>query len=53
MASWDRQWKITKKEIDFHIQNYTNDNYIATEAIMSWPAHGDIAQDRIIILHHI
>ena len=43
MANWDRQWKLTKDEIDNHLINYSEPNYIMPEAILSWPAHGDNA----------
>ena len=35
--------KLTKSEIDNHITNYSDPNYQVPEAIISWPAHGDIA----------
>jgi hypothetical protein len=43
MGIWDRQWKLTKDEIDNHIANYAQADYIMPEAIFSWPAHGNIA----------
>ena len=39
--NWFRTWKVTKKEIDQHIANFSNPNYKIPEAIENWPAHGD------------
>lgn len=42
-----RTWKITKEQIDFHIQNYSQGTYEIPEAILNWPAgnisyHGEL-----------
>ncbi|NPD46323.1 MULTISPECIES: T9SS type A sorting domain-containing protein [unclassified Lentimicrobium] len=39
---WCRTWKVTKQEIEYHLKNYNQPNYIIPEAIASWPAHGDL-----------
>lgn len=36
-----RVWKISKQEIDQHINSYSNSGYVIPEAILSWPAHGN------------
>ncbi|RLD36583.1 MAG: hypothetical protein DRI74_08795 [Bacteroidetes bacterium] len=38
---WDRVWKVTKAEIDYHKNHYWISSYIMPEAIAHWPAHGD------------
>lgn len=42
-GKWCRTWKVTKKEIEYHLKNYNQSNYIMPEAIASWPAHGDLS----------
>lgn len=36
-------FSISKEEIDFHITNYQNPNYVIPEKIAAWPAHGDVS----------
>ena len=38
---WNRVWKITKAEIDYHKSHYWKSNYVIPEAIVNWPANGD------------
>ncbi|MBI5539547.1 MAG: hypothetical protein HY951_05775, partial [Bacteroidia bacterium] len=35
---WNRIWKISKSEIDFHILNYNQSGYIIPKSILEWPA---------------
>lgn len=46
---WDRVWKLTRQQVDDHIQAYLDGDasYKIPEAILHWPAHGDttIGQD--------
>ena len=37
-------FSISREEIDFHITNYQNPNYVIPEEIVMWPAHGDVSQ---------
>lgn len=41
---WDRVWKVSQTEIDYHIANYTNAGYSPIDEIENWPAHGDISK---------
>jgi hypothetical protein len=41
---WDRLWKITAWDIDYHINNWNTTGYQAIEVIENWPAHGDITK---------
>ena len=34
---------ITREEINYHITNYQNPNYVMSENIGSWRAHGDVS----------
>ena len=38
---WNRVWKVSKAEIDYHKNNYWKSNYAVPEAITNWPAKGD------------
>ena len=38
---WNRVWKISKAEIDYHKAHYWQSNYTIPEAIANWPAKGD------------
>ena len=40
-TEWNRVWKLSKQEIDFHIQHSGDENYVPIENIASWPAHGN------------
>ena len=40
---WNRVWKITKKEIQYHIANCNNAGYQPIDVIKNWPAHGDVS----------
>ncbi|MBI5539700.1 MAG: hypothetical protein HY951_06545, partial [Bacteroidia bacterium] len=35
---WNRVWKISKSEIDFHILNYNQPSYVIPKSISEWPA---------------
>lgn len=39
---WNRVWKVNKEEVKNHIANFATQGYIMPEAIMNWPASGDI-----------
>jgi len=40
---WCNNWKVSKDDIRYHINNYFQPGYKAIKAIETWPAHGDIA----------
>jgi len=41
VIDWYRVWKLTKEEVEYHRLHYTDYNYMPSEAIRTWPAHGD------------
>lgn len=41
---WWRTWKVTRQEIAFHKWNWWRNNYVIPEAILNWPAHGDVSK---------
>ncbi len=36
-------WKISKAQIDHHVQNWNTAGYVVPDWIENWPAHGDAA----------
>ncbi|MBL4736171.1 MAG: T9SS type A sorting domain-containing protein [Flavobacteriales bacterium] len=40
---WNQLWKVNKSEIDNHIANWQSPGYTVPDAILTWPAHGDVA----------
>jgi len=40
-TQWNRVWKLSKQEINFHIQHFGDENYSPIESIATWPAHGE------------
>lgn len=49
-ANWSRVWKIGKNDIIEHLNNYQNVNYQISDAIRTWPAHGDPALNQATYL---
>ena len=47
---WDRVWKITKAEIDYHKNHYWMSSYTMPEAIASWPGNGDTTLGEAFVL---
>ncbi|NVO18652.1 MAG: hypothetical protein HXX13_03080 [Bacteroidetes bacterium] len=43
LVKWNRVWKLSKTEIQFHINNWNVPGYIPIDAIKNWPAHGDVS----------
>ena len=41
LVNWQRTWKLSKEEVDFHRNNWWKDEYYPVEAIASWPGNGD------------
>ncbi|NPD46324.1 T9SS type A sorting domain-containing protein [Lentimicrobium sp. S6] len=39
---WYKSWKVTKVQINNHVQNYSLPGYQMPECISSWPAHGNL-----------
>ena len=40
VTQWERLWKVSKTEIDDHIQNHGNSGYVTPASILEWPVHG-------------
>lgn len=43
-VQWNKMWKISKTEIDTHIQNWADWNYLMPAAIANYPANGDVSK---------
>lgn len=41
VINWNRVWKLSKSEVEYHILHWNNAGYQAIENIANWPAHGD------------
>ena len=41
-SHWDRIWKVSRHQIEWHLDNYNNPGYIAPDEILEWPTHGII-----------
>lgn len=37
---WNTVWKISKNQIDHHLNNYSKSNYTIDSAILKWPGNG-------------
>lgn len=42
-VKYDKIWKVSKAEIQYHIQNYTNPGYTPMGDLATWPGNGNIA----------
>ncbi|MFA5416973.1 MAG: T9SS type A sorting domain-containing protein [Bacteroidales bacterium] len=38
---WNRVWKLSKSDIEFHVHNWNKPDYEPIENIAIWPAHGN------------
>jgi hypothetical protein len=43
MANWNKVWKVTRQEIDYHLNHYGDAGYVCPPDILNWPAHGNPA----------
>jgi hypothetical protein len=57
-AAYDRQWKITRAEVDEFLANVDpetgafipSDSYVIPTSILDWPAHGDVSKKQSFYL---
>ncbi len=47
---YNKIWKITKEQIDYHIAHWDDPGYQMPEVIATWPAHGDVNNGEEYIL---
>ncbi len=45
---WNRVWKISKNQIQYHINNYNQSGYNPIDPIANWPANGDVAYGQLL-----
>jgi hypothetical protein len=43
LYKWNKVWKLTKEEVEYHAFHYLESGYVPIEDIVTWPAHGDPA----------
>lgn len=41
---WDRVWKISAHQIDWHIDHWNDAGYQPAQELLDWPAHGNITE---------
>ena len=49
-VKYNKVWKISKKEIDQHIANYSNVGYIIPSIISNWPGNGNVSNGEMATL---
>lgn len=47
---WSKVWKLTQDQIDYHRENWSNDDYVANPEILSWPANGNTALGQMTLI---
>jgi len=40
---WNKVWKITKKEIEYHKAHWRDNGYVVPANIANWPGNGDVS----------
>lgn len=43
-SPYNKVWKISRSEIEYHKSNYDSPSYTIPEYIQTWPAHGDVSK---------
>ncbi|MBC8489422.1 MAG: T9SS type A sorting domain-containing protein [Bacteroidetes bacterium] len=43
MVNWNKIWKISRDEIEYHKSHWHDTGYEPIEAIATWPAYGDVS----------
>lgn len=47
---WDRVWKVTKTDLQYHFSNWQNAGYQPPQVFLDWPAHGDTTNGQAFYL---
>ncbi len=47
LVKWNKVWKVSKAEIDFHINNWWKANYVLPNSILNWPGDGDTSKGQM------
>ena len=42
LLKYARHWQLTREEVELHQSGYNQSGYVMPEAILNWPAHGDM-----------
>jgi len=43
-ARFNKVWKVSASEVDFHKNNFSASGYVMPDDIATWPAHGDVSK---------
>ncbi len=49
-TAWDRVWKVTRAEVEYHRNHWWEANYVCPEAILNWPGNGDSGKGQAAML---
>jgi len=49
-TKWDRVWKVSNHQIDWHKNHWNDINYQPVQALLDWPAHGNIVNGEAVNL---
>ncbi len=41
-VKWNNVWKLTKSEVQYHMEHFGDEGYQMSHDIATWPAHGDV-----------
>src|SRR5690606_22279276 len=47
---WDRVWKVSNAQLQYHIANWFQPNYQPPQVFLDWPAHGDTTNGQAFYL---
>lgn len=47
IEKWDRVWRVTKPEINYHISQWSSPGYIMPKDIAEWPGNGDTSKGQL------
>ena len=49
-AKYNRVWKITKSQIEYHINHWSDAGYVMPDVIATWPGNGDTSNGEAPVL---
>ena len=52
-ALWDKHFKVTREEVEFHVANYSDPNYSMPQSIEKWPAYNNIESEPFVGERHL
>lgn len=49
-SKYNRVWKVSREEIEYHKLNYNNSDYLIPDALLHWPGNGDTTKGEAKLL---